>query len=210
MAAIAMLKSVMQILPFKPETAREVLERSLRVLKDGGLIAYPTESFYALGVLATDEEAVKRLFRIKKRPANKPLPVIVGDMETLKSVVKSLPLQAEALMKKFWPGPLTLIFEAVSGLPAFLTGGSDRIAVRIPGDSAALHLAKAVKLPVTATSANPSGSSPARSAQQVIDYFGDGIDLVIDAGETPGGKPSTIVDVTTMPFKILREGRIIL
>jgi len=210
MAAIAMLKSVMQILPFKPETARDVLERSLRVLKEGGLIAYPTESFYALGVLATDEEAVKRLCKIKKRPANKPLPVIVGDMETLKSVVKSLPLQAEALMKKFWPGPLTLIFEAVSGLPAFLTGGSDRIAVRIPGDSAALHLAKAVKLPVTATSANPSGSSPARSAQQVIDYFGEGIDLVIDAGETPGGKPSTIVDMTVEPFKILREGRIIL
>jgi L-threonylcarbamoyladenylate synthase len=198
----------MQIFSFKPETAKEVLEKSLKVLKDGGVIAYPTESFYALGVLAIDEAAVKRLCRIKNRPANKPLPVIVSDIETLKSIVKSVPLQSEILMKKFWPGPLTIIFEAVSGLPALLTGGSERIAARIPGESVALHLSRIARLPVTATSANPSGSAPARRAQEVIDYFGESIDLVIDAGETPGGKPSTIVDVTVMPLKILRAGRI--
>lgn len=198
----------MQILSFKPETKREVIEKALEVLNGGGVIAYPTESFYALGVLATDETAVKRLCRIKNRPANKPLPVIVGDMETLRAVVKSVPLQAEILIEKFWPGPLTIIFEAVIGLPELLTGGSGRIAVRIPGESAALHLSRRVRLPITATSANPSGSAPARSAQEVIDYFGESVDLLIDAGETPGGKPSTIVDATATPLKILRAGKI--
>lgn len=198
----------MRIVSFKPDTAKEVFEKSLEVLKGGGVIAYPTESFYALGVLATDEAAVQILCRIKNRPANKPLPVIVGDIETLKSMVKSVPLQAKTLIEKFWPGPLTIIFEAVSGLPALLTGGTERIAVRIPGESVALNLARIARLPVTATSANPSGSAPARSAQEVIDYFGESIDLVIDAGETPGGKPSTIVDVTVTPLKILRAGRI--
>lgn len=198
----------MQIFSFKPETEREVLEKALEVLKEGGMIAYLTESFYALGVLATDETAVKRLCRIKNRPANKPLPVIVGDMETLRAVVKSVPLQAETLIEKFWPGPLTIIFEAKSGLPPLLTGGSHRIAVRIPGESAALHLSMRARLPITATSANPSGNAPARSAQEVIDYFGESVDLVIDAGEAPGGKPSTIIDVTFMPPKVLRAGRI--
>lgn len=198
----------MQIFSFTPDTAKEVLEKSLEVLKGGGIIAYPTESFYALGVIATNEAAVKKLCRIKNRPVSKPLPVIVGDMETLKSIVKSLPFQAETLMNQFWPGPLTIIFEAVSGLPALLTGGSNRIAARIPGVSAALHLAIRARLPITATSANPSGSIPARRAQEVIEYFGESIDLVIDSGETPGGKPSTIVDVTAMPLKVLRAGRI--
>lgn len=198
----------MQILSFKPETEREVIKKALEVLNGNGVIAYPTESFYALGVLATDEAAVKRLCQIKNRPSNKPLPVIVADIETLKSIVKSVPLQAETLIEKFWPGPLTIIFEAKSGLPELLTGGSDRIAVRIPGESAALHLAKIARLPITATSANPSGSAPARSAQEVIDYFGESVDLLIDAGETPGGKPSTIVDATVTPLRILRAGKI--
>lgn len=203
-----MLQSIMQILSFNQDGAKEVLKKALGVLKGGGVIAYPTESFYALGVLATDEAAVKKLCEIKNRPANKPLPVIVGDMETLRAVVQSVPLQAETLMEKFWPGPLTIIFKTVSGLPALLTGGSERIAVRIPGESFALHLARAAKFPITATSANLSGSVPARCAQEVMDYFRKSIDLVIDAGETPGGKPSTIVDATVEPFKILREGRV--
>ncbi|MBI5674443.1 MAG: threonylcarbamoyl-AMP synthase [Nitrospirae bacterium] len=198
----------MRIFSFKPDTAKEVLEKSLKILKAGGVIAYPTESFYALGVLAADEAAVKRLCQIKNRPLNKPLPLIVGDIEILRSVVKSVPLQTEILIGKFWPGPLTIIFESVRGLPALLTGGSDRIAVRIPGESVALHLSRLARLPITATSANPSGSVPARSAQEVIDYFGESVDLVIDAGETPGGKPSTIIDVTVTPLKILRAGRI--
>jgi len=205
-----MVKSKMMVFSLEKSDVKEVIAKSLQVLKGGGIIAYPTESFYALGVIATDDAAVHKLCRIKNRPVNKPLPVIVGDMTTLKSIVRFIPLQAEILMKKFWPGPLTMIFEAVSGLPELLTGGSDRIAVRIPGESVALQLSRELGLPITATSANLSGSTPARMAEGVIDYFGESIDLVIDDVETPGGKPSTIVDVTIEPFRILREGRITL
>lgn len=200
----------MKVLSYAANNAEEVIGQSLEVLKNGGVIAYPTESFYALGVYAKDETAVKRLYKIKKRPADKPLPVIVGEMETLRTIVKSVPLQAEALIKEHWPGPLTIIFEAVNDLPDLLTGSSGRIAIRIPGESVALDLAKKAKFPVAATSANLSGSAPSRSATEVTDYFENHIDLVIDGGDTPGGKPSTIVDVTSEPPIVLREGRILL
>ncbi len=205
-----MLKLKMVILSFTENTSERVIAESLKILKNGGIIAYPTESFYALGVLATDETAVKRLYELKKRPAEKAMPIIVGDMETLKSTVRDIPLQAEDLMKSFWPGPLTIIFKTQSNLPVLLTAGKNKVAVRIPGNRVALDLARAAKLPITATSANPSSRPPAKKSDEVINYFGDNIDLVIDAGEAPGGKPSTIIDVATTPPKILREGSVVL
>ncbi len=198
----------MLILPLKENNHSEVFAEALRVLKNGGIVAYPTESFYALGVTATDGDAVKRLFELKKRPAEKPLPIIVGDMETLGAIVKSIPEQAKRLMKRYWPGPLTLIFEGLDSIPALLTGGTGKVAVRIPGRSAALDLAEALKIPLTATSANPSSQPPAEYPDAIINYFGDNVDLIIDAGKTPGGRPSTIVDLTVSPFTILREGSI--
>jgi L-threonylcarbamoyladenylate synthase len=199
----------MLTLPFKDDGHSEVFKEALRILESGGIVAYPTESFYALGVIADDEAAVKRLFELKKRPAEKPLPIIVGDMDILVSIVKKVPEQAEGLMEKFWPGPLTLIFEAIDSIPGLLTGRTGKIAIRVPGKSAALYLAEAIKIPITATSANPSSLPPAEDPDAVMNYFGDKVDLIIDSGKAPGGKPSTIVDVTVSPFKILREGRII-
>ena len=186
----------------------EIIAESLGILKNSGIIAYPTESFYALGVLATDKEAVRRLYALKERPAVKPLPVIVGDMETLESVITNIPSSAEYLIKRFWPGPLTLIFKARENIPGLLTGNTGKVAVRIPGESVALDLARALRLPITATSANPSGKPPAQYPDAVIDYFRGKIDLVIDGGKTPGGRPSTIVDVTVTPPEILRQGSI--
>lgn len=204
-----MLQLNMLFLPLKENNQAEVFSEALKVLQQGGIVAYPTESFYALGVIATDENAVKRLFEVKKRPAEKPLPIIIGDISLLESMVKNIPEQAERLMEKYWPGPLTLVFEAVDSIPELLTGGTARIAIRIPGRSAALDLAEAVRLPLTATSANLSSLPPARDPDAVIKYFGESIDLIIDAGKTPGGLPSTIVDVTVHPLKILRQGRVI-
>lgn len=186
-----------------------VAERALHVLKDGGIVAYPTESFYALGVLALNKNAVKRLYELKKRPLQRPMPVIVGSNDVLKSIVKSIPSQAEILMEKFWPGALTIVFDAIDGLPEILTTNTGKIAVRIPGDSFALSLAKVANFPITATSANISGKPPAQSSEEVLNYFGENIDLVVNGPKTPGGKPSTIVDVTVMPFKVLREGRVL-
>ncbi|MBI4849323.1 MAG: threonylcarbamoyl-AMP synthase [Nitrospirae bacterium] len=200
----------MLVLPFTKKSSRDIFKRALETLNSGGIIAYPTESFYALGVLAADETAVKKLFELKKRPVGKPLPVIVGDMDTLRSVVENVPVNAENLIRKFWPGPLTMIFKAKDNVPFLLTGGSGKVAVRIPGESVALHLTSALKLPVTSTSANPSGELPAEDTGAVVKYFGEKIDLIIDGGKAPGGKPSTIVDVTVVPPVVLREGRIAL
>ncbi|HDH52920.1 MAG TPA: threonylcarbamoyl-AMP synthase [Nitrospirae bacterium] len=190
------------------KTAEKMIAESLTILKNRGIIAYPTESFYALGVMATDEKAVKRLYELKKRPAEKPLPLIVGDIDALESITSEISSTAKELMKRFWPGPLTLLFEARENIPVLLTGGTGKVAVRIPGKSAALDLARALKLPVTATSANLSGKPPAEDPDAVISYFGEKIDLVVDDGKSPGGRPSTIVDVTVTPPEILREGSV--
>ncbi len=186
-----------------------VLKNALQALKNGGIIAYPTESFYALGVNAQNEDAVRRLYELKKRPAEKPVPLIAGSREILKTLVKSIPSQAESLMKEFWPGAVTMVFDAAEGLPDVLTAGIGKVAIRIPGESFALSLATEADFPITATSANHSGSPPAESADEVIEFFADAVALVVDAGKTPGGKPSTIIDITVMPFKVLREGRVL-
>ncbi len=186
----------------------EVLTAILRVLERGGIVAYPTESFYALGVMADNEAALKRLYELKKRSLEKAMPVIVGNNDILKTVVKSIPSQAEKLMEKFWPGALTIVFEARDNLPELLTGSQNTVAARIPGKSFALSLARVAHFPITATSANRSGKVPAREPGQLIDYFGGKIDLIVDGGKTPGGKPSTIIDVTVTPPRVLRKGSI--
>ncbi|HDL98880.1 MAG TPA: threonylcarbamoyl-AMP synthase [Desulfobacteraceae bacterium] len=198
------------IIPFNKNSLLKIIADSLEIIKGGGIIAYPTESFYALGMLATNEKALGNLFLLKKRPIEKPLPLIVGGPEALATVVKTVPDRAIELMKRFWPGPLTIVFEAADNVSDLLTAGTGRVAVRVPGDSIALHLAREAGFPITATSANISTKPPADNPDAVLDYFGDSIDLIIDVGKTPGGRPSTIVDVTTDTLKILREGSIIL
>ncbi len=202
------LKSIMLIIPYRDNTRDNIILESLNVLKKGGVIAYSTESFYALGVAATDENAVKKLFALKKRPADKALPLIVGDRYTLITCIHEISLEAEDLIERFWPGPLTMIFEAKDHIPKLLTGNTGKVAIRIPGESAALHLVRDLKFPITATSANPSSMSPADSADKVIDYYDDKIDLIVDAGKSAGGKPSTIIDVTVSPPNVLREGSV--
>ncbi len=193
---------------YKNPTDKIIVE-ALQILKKGGVVAYPTESFYALGVMINDEAALKKLYTLKKRPLEKAMPVIVGNKDVLKSVVKSIPPQAEKLIEIFWPGALTIIFDAKDDLSELLMGSKSTIAVRIPGKGFALSLAKAANFPITATSANLSGKQPARESEKVIDYFGEHIDLIVDHGKTPGGKPSTIIDVTTTPPRVLREGSIV-
>lgn len=203
-----MLELIMRVLSFRKDRADIIIAEALSILNKGGIVAYPTESFYALGVLATDIVAVKKLFELKKRPADKPLPIIIGDSDILLSIVKSVPDQAKDLITRYWPGPLTIIFEAQDNVPALLTGWTGKVAVRIPGEGIALDLAKSLKMPVTATSANLSASRPAETSEEVINYFRESVDLIIDAGEAPGGMPSTIIDVTVVPPVVLREGRV--
>ncbi|MEW6600162.1 MAG: L-threonylcarbamoyladenylate synthase [Nitrospirota bacterium] len=198
------------ILSYKKDSLDNIIVEMSGVINSGGIIAYPTESFYALGVSVHNDNAVKRLFELKGRSPEKPLPLIVGDMSVLLSVVKYVPDRAGELIKRFWPGPLTLVLEARDCISPLLTGGTGKAAVRIPGESAALYIARAIRNPITATSANFTAQPPAETAWEVISYFDDKIDLIIDAGRSPGGKPSTIVDVTVDPPKVLRAGSVLL
>lgn len=183
-----------------------VLYEARRTLETGGVVAFPTETFYGLAVRYDDAKALGRLYELKHRPKGKAMPIIVGERETLRLVALPLTAFAEELARRFWPGPLTMLTAATEGLSDFLTGGTARVAVRIPGESFALRLARFLKVPLTATSANISGQAPADTPEKVIEYFGDELDLLVDDGKTPGVKPSTIVDVTGEEVRIVREG----
>jgi L-threonylcarbamoyladenylate synthase len=187
----------------------QVLQSAVTILKNGGLIAYPTETFYGLGAKFDMENSLKKLYEIKKRPLEKAMPLIIGDKALLDMVAADINRAARLLIDKFWPGPLTLILPAKENLSRFLTAATLSVAVRIPGESCALHLAKMCNFPITATSANPSGKPPAQDAETVLRYFEGKIDLIIDGGPAPGGFPSTIVDVTQNEIKIQREGALI-
>lgn len=187
------------------------INKAIIVLERGGIISYPTETFYGLGVKFDVPDSLKRLYELKKRPREKAMPVIIGSRRLLSEIVsqewlENIPPAAKSLMDRFWPGPLTLLLPAKAGLSEYLTADTGMIAVRIPGESVALTLAKRAGFPVTATSANPSGMPPAKNAETVLRYFGERIDLLIDGGQTPGGLPSTIVDVSEGMIKIVREG----
>ncbi|MBU4321252.1 MAG: threonylcarbamoyl-AMP synthase, partial [Nitrospinae bacterium] len=161
-----------------------------------------------LGVKFDKEVSLRKLYELKKRPKEKPMPLIIGNRASLSMIAVFVNEIAESLMDKFWPGPLTLLLEAKKGLSPYLTADTGRIAVRIPGESAALYLVREAGFPITATSANPSGIPPAEDADSVIRYFGKKIDMVIDGGRTAGGLPSTIVDAAGESIKIVREGAI--
>ncbi|MCK4911693.1 MAG: threonylcarbamoyl-AMP synthase [Thermodesulfovibrionales bacterium] len=185
------------------------LMEAVRVLKEGGIVAYPTETFYGLGVKYDNEQALRSLFELKGRPEGKPFSLIIADKEQLKDIAGPLPGAAHELIRQHWPGPLTLVLEALPGLSPYIAsyiapGGT--VAVRVPGESMALELARKCGFAITATSANPSGQAPASTARMVSEYFPEGIDLLLDSGATPGELASTIVDLTGQVPRVLREG----
>lgn len=200
----------MNILKLSKDNREKLIEEAITVLNKGGIVAYPTETFYGLGVRFDRNESLKRLYDIKKRPLEKAMPIIIGDISQINLIVdnlwlESMPDKIERLIRSYWPGPLTILMPARSGLSGFLLGNSKTVAVRIPGESFALHLAKRAGFPFTSTSANISGMPPAEEAKRVIEYFDYSLDLLIDGGKTPGGLPSTIIDVTE-GLRIVRKG----
>lgn len=158
--------------------------------------------------MARSAAAVERLFALKRRSDDQPVPVVVADCRQLDTVIKTVPPLADLLMTRFWPGPLTLVMSALATVPGRVTGGTGRLGVRQPGLPLPALVAAAVGGPITATSANRSGASPATTAERVRAEFGDEIDLILDGGTTPGGLPSTVLDVTVEPPLLVREGRI--
>ena len=196
----------MRLLTLDEDNTKDILSLAVELLKNGGIIAYSTETFYGLGAKFDSDAALRKIYEIKQRPQDKAMPLIIGERDLLPVIAVGVSSTASALMDKFWPGPLTLIIPAGKKISEYITAGTHTVAVRIPGESFALRLAQTAHFPITATSANPSGLPPALDAETVLRYFGDRIDLIIDAGPTPGGLPSTIVDVSGATMKVLREG----
>ena len=192
----------------RPDPA--VLEAAARVLKEGRLVAFPTETFYGLGAHALDAAAVAGIFRAKGRPGDKPLLVLVGSLAMVERVAREISDRARRLMAKYWPGPLTLVLPSRADLPAALTAGTGTIGVRLSGHPVARALVQAVGAPVTAPSANPHAGPAPRTADDVLAGLGSGVDLVLDGGPTPGGPPSTVLDLTAARPVLLRPGAVVL
>ena len=198
-----------KMIPINPgEDLQKAVNKAGKELLSGGLVAYPTESFYGLGADINLDSALRKLFQVKKRADGHPVLILVPDKESTEPYVSRISPVAERLMNAFWPGGLTIVFRAASLVSPLLTAGTDKIGIRLSSHPVATALSQAIGSPITGTSANISGGPPCRTAKGVIQSLGSGVDLVLDGGKTPGEKASTILDVTREPPRILREGMI--
>jgi L-threonylcarbamoyladenylate synthase len=185
-----------------------VFERCRDVVRTRGVIAYPTDTFYGLGADPRDPEAVRRIFAIKGREAGQPILLLLHDRSEVAAWASTVTPSAERLMERFWPGPLTLVFPAAPHVLPELTGGSGTIGLRVPGNKLTRELLRNLGTALTGTSANRSGGRDPRTADEVMREVGDRVELVLDGGTTTGDRPSTVVDVTVEPPRIIRRGTI--
>ncbi|MDO8735129.1 MAG: L-threonylcarbamoyladenylate synthase [Elusimicrobiota bacterium] len=179
-----------------------------RDLKNGKIAIYPTDTIYGIGTNAFCLSGVKRIYKLKCRTDKKPLPVLVDDISKIKKIVKKIPTGAWKLAKRFWPGPLTLVFET-NELGTMLTGGRKNIAVRIPDNKVLLSIIKEMTCPLIGTSANVSGKKNCRCVLDLDKKILKNVDMIIDGGtvlQTGLGKPSTVLDVSKFPYIVRREG----
>ena len=177
-----------------------------KVLLQGGVIAFPTDTFYGLGVDPFNQDAVDRIFKIKDRKKNKPILLLISSRAQLKTLVKDITPAHYTLMQSFWPGPLTLLFEPQSVISKNLSAG--RVGIRQPGNSMTRDLISTIGQPITAPSANIEGEVPPTTAKQVDQSLGKSLDLIIDGGTCPGGEPSTVVDPLESTAQLIRPGAI--
>jgi L-threonylcarbamoyladenylate synthase len=195
---------LVKVNPLDPEGA--LIEEAAHVLRNGGVIGYPTETVYGLGVDAYNEGALQKLFEIKGREVGKAISLLVGDVQMLEEVTSRIPPTALNLIKDYWPGALTIIFEASRKCSPILTGKTGKVGVRISPHIVPRKILEALKRPMTSTSANLSGMSSLSDPQDVYRVFRKKIDLIIDGGKTRENGESTVIDVTVSPPRVLREG----
>jgi len=187
---------------------RDAIQEAAKWILSGGVVAMPTDTLYGLAADPFSADAVARVFEAKGRAAERALPLIAADAQQIGAYFGPLPATAVRLAERFWPGPLTLLVAAPSALAREVTGGTGRVGVRVPADEVARAICRAAGRPLTATSANRSGE-PATADPDVVERtLGDRIDLLIDAGPTPGGAASTIVDTTGAAPALVRAGAI--
>ena len=190
-----------------PSEIQAQIERGISILKQGGLVAFPTDTVYGLGAGANNQQAVAKVYQVKERPKDMALPLLLAHTSQINEVAYPVPPIAWLLADKFLPGALTIVLYKSNSVLDIVTGGGSTVAVRIPAHPVPVALAEDLG-PIVGTSANLSGKPSALTADEVCSQFGDRIDLVIDGGRCPGGRESTIVDVTGEVPVVLREGAI--
>ena len=184
------------------------LEQGISILKQGGIVAFPTDTVYGLGAAVNLPQAVARVYEVKERPKNMPLPLLLADKSQIEEVAEPVPPIAWLLAAKFLPGALTIVLFKSKSVPDTVTGGGKTVAIRIPAHPVPLALARGVGTPIVGTSANLSGKPSALTAEEVYTQLDGKVDLIIDGGRCPGGRESTIVDLTGETPIVLREGAI--
>jgi L-threonylcarbamoyladenylate synthase len=187
---------------------RDAIQEAATWIRGGGVVAIPTDTLYGLAVNPFDAAAVARLFAAKGRPDARALPLVAADAAQIEAHIGPLSPTAGRLARRFWPGPLTLLLRAPVALAPSVSAGTGRVGVRVPDDHIARAVAAAVGTPITATSANPTGDAATDDPDVVERSLGHAVDFLLDTGPTPGGPPSTIVDVTAEPPELIRAGAI--
>lgn len=182
--------------------------KASEVISSGGVIAFRTDTFYGLGADPFNRAAVARIRELKGREDNKPILLLISDLDQVERLISARSDRFNIAARKFWPGPLTIVGTAVAALPEEITSGTGTVGVRLPADETVRELVRDCGGVLTATSANPSGSEPARSAEDVARYFPRGLDLIVDGGEVSATEPSTVLDVSSSLPRVVREGAI--
>jgi len=190
--------------PFNPQS--ELILKAADSIKKGGIVLFPTRCLYGIGVDPFNFEAVDRLFKIKQRSYSNPIPILVKDANDLNILVQHVPSTAKCIMDNFWPGQITIVFEAKSTIPVKITAGTGKIGIRLPEHPVAFSLVKEVNGPITGTSANISGKIGCSAISDLDIQLAEKLDILLDAGPLKGGTGSTVIDVTTPFPTILREG----
>jgi L-threonylcarbamoyladenylate synthase len=189
-------------------TARDIA-RAVQVLRNGRVVAFPTDTVYGIGAHAYDSAAVEQLYVVKRRPGDKAIPLLLPAADALAEVALDVPERAFALAARFWPGALTMVLHRASNVPDAVTAGGDSVAVRVPDHPVTQALLAALGAPLAATSANLSAQPAPATADGVLAQLEGRIDLILDGGSCPGGVASTVLDLTVDPPRVLRPGGIL-
>lgn len=184
----------------------EKIKIATKVLKQGGLVAFPTDTVYGLAADAKNPRAVKKIFKVKKRPLCNPLPILIAKKSDLKKYTLFVPGKTKKLINKIWPGPLTVVLKKKKIISNVVTAGKNSVGIRIPKNSVALALINALNRPLASTSANISSKQSPATGNEVKKYLNNKINLILDGGKTKIGVDSTVLDCTTFPATILRSG----
>lgn len=195
-------------LDLKKNNNSKKIEIPANIIKQGGIVVFPTETVYGIGTNGLNKEAVERLYKIKKRSLNKPISLLVSNFEMIEKIAKNITEVEYRIMKKFFPGPLTIILSKQDIVPNIVTSGGDTVGIRMPEEETSRKLIEYAGVPIAAPSANISGKPSGIDLQEIIKEFGDKVDYYIDGGKSKIGISSTIVKVENNAIKILREGSI--